>query len=231
MKRITLILAAAILVAFTSCTQRPTKLQNQQDTLSWALGRSIAEGLVQQSSPSLNKEIILEAVKATLDGKPQPLSDSIYMQAKILVRNQLMMEQQTAAMQQGRKASAEEEQAFANFEQKHPNAKRHESGFYYEVVKDGHGPQANYGDLVKFDYKGYNLITNQLVDITYGQREPIVHVVGQPMFPGLIYGIQLMNAGSIYRFYFPSKLFPGGSSSLPDGTPAIYEVELHEILK
>lgn len=231
MKRTTIIIAAAALMAFASCTEPQPKLQNQQDTLSWALGRSIAEGLIQQESPTFNQEVVIEAVKATLAGKEQPLDDSTYMAARIFAQNQMMMDRQVAARQQGEQASQAEQEAFANFEQKHPQAKRHESGFYYEVVKAGTGPNAKGGDLVKFDYKGYNMLTNELADITYGQREPIVHVIGHPMFPGLIYAMQLMNKGSIYRFYFPSRLYPGGSTKIPNGTPAIYEVELHEIIK
>lgn len=229
MKKITLILAAAALIACSSCTQSTPKLQNQQDTLSWALGRSIAEGLIQENSSSFNKEMIIEAVKATLDGCEQPFGDSIYRQACIFAQNQMMMDRQIATQQQNKQSSKAEQDVFANFEKEHPDAKRHEAGFYYEVIKTGSGKTAKVGDMVVFDYKGYNMLTGELADITYGQHDPISHVVGQPMFPGLIYGLQLMNTGAIYRFYFPSRLYPGGSSKLPDGTPVIYEVELHGI--
>ena len=51
------------------------------------------------------------------------------------------------------------------------------------------------------------------------------------MFPGLIEAFQLMNAGSIYRFYFPYQVAFGaqGSGNIPGYTPLIYEVEVHEL--
>ena len=66
----------------------------------------------------------------------------------------------------------------------------------------------------------------------YSGGEPIIHVVGNPMFPGLLEGMQLMNAGSLYRFYFPNQLAFGanGSEDIPPYTAVIYEVELHEIM-
>ena len=53
------------------------------------------------------------------------------------------------------------------------------------------------------------------------------------MFPGLIEAFQIMNSGSIYRFYFPYQLAfgPQGSGSIPGYTPMIYEIELHSIAK
>ena len=68
-------------------------------------------------------------------------------------------------------------------------------------------------------------------DQTYGKRDPINHVIGEPMFKGLIEGMMLMNEGSIYRFYFPYQLAFGqqGSGDIPGYTPFIYEVELHSV--
>ena len=75
------------------------------------------------------------------------------------------------------------------------------------------------------------MLTGEPYDQTYGKRDPIVHVVGEPMFPGLIEAFQLMNAGSIYRFYFPYQVAFGaqGSGNIPGYTPLIYEVEVHEL--
>ena len=91
-------------------------------------------------------------------------------------------------------------------------------------------PNAIYGQRIEFDYKSYLMLTGEPYDQTYGKRPPILHVVGEPMFPGLIHAFQLMNAGSIYRFYFPYQLAfgPTGASGIPGYTPFIYEIELHK---
>ena len=98
-------------------------------------------------------------------------------------------------------------------------------------MKAGKGRNAREGDRVSFDYRSFLMFTGEPYDQTYGKREPILHVVGKPMFQGLIEGMQVMNAGSIYRFYFPYQLAFGsqGSGNIAGYTPFIYEVELHEI--
>lgn len=231
MKKIYLIAAAAAMLSLSACHHSTPKLENLQDTLSWAMGKSLAEGLVLSNEDQFDVDVVLAAVEATLKGKQQPLDDETYNQAVRYLQGQLIMQSQNKAFKQDANAQKAEQEAFANFEQKHPNAIKHESGFYYEVVKEGTGRKAKFADVVNFDYRGYNMLTNQIADQTYGQREPIQHVVGKPMFPGLIEGFQLMNAGAIYRFYFPSKLYiPGGTESIPANTPVIYEVELHKII-
>ena len=113
-----------------------------------------------------------------------------------------------------------------------PNIKKHETGFYYEVLKEGKGRKAKYGDNVSFDYRSFLMLTGEPYDQTYDVREPIAHVIGKPMFQGLIDGMQLMNEGSIYRFYFPYQLAFGekGADGIPGFTPFIYEVELHNFI-
>ena len=82
-----------------------------------------------------------------------------------------------------------------------------------------------------FDYRSYTLLDGEPYDQTYGRRRSIAHVVGKPMFQGLLEGLQLMNAGSLYRFYFPYQLAfgPQGSGDIPGYTPFIYEVEVHKV--
>jgi FKBP-type peptidyl-prolyl cis-trans isomerase FkpA/FKBP-type peptidyl-prolyl cis-trans isomerase FklB len=148
----------------------------------------------------------------------------------------LILTQQTETLrrenQQQAQIDQQQEDFFAQLTKEHPGVKKHESGFYYEQVKAGKGRNAKLGDRVSFDYRSFLMFTGQPYDQTYGKRDPILHVVGRPMFQGLIDGIQLMNAGSIYRFYFPYQLAfgPQGSGDIPGFTPFIYEVEVHEIL-
>ena len=111
---------------------------------------------------------------------------------------------------------------------KNPNIHKAPEGYYYEVLQEGRGPKAKEGLRVRFDFKGTEMQSGNLIEQTYGVREPVIHVLGHPMFEGLIYGLQLMNAGSKYRFYFPYQLV-SGANGIPPHTPVIYEVELHEI--
>ena len=220
----------------TSCnnnrnTEAP-QLSSRNDTLSWAMGENIGMTLKEFGNVlELDNELVQKAIRHTLNGGAQPLDEAAFREAMSVI----LYEQQAEMMQRDNQNEAQinrqQEAYFAQLVSEHPNVKKHESGFYYEVVKAGKGRTARFGDRVKFDYRSFLLFTGEPYDQTYGKRKPIVHVVGKPMFQGLIDGMQLMQAGSSYRFYFPYQLAfgPQGSGDIPGFTPFIYEVEMHEV--
>ena len=205
-------------------------LQNEQDTLSWAMGRSLAE-TAQADFFKFNQDIVRQAFESTLQNKAQALDDTTY-QAACQYIAFIAQNYQRESMQKAlSNVQQKEEDYFARLEEENSNVHKAPEGFYYEVVRAGKGPNAKRGQRLKFDFKGYHMLTGELFEQTYGQRDPIIHVLGNPMFPGLQSAMTLMNAGSIYRFYFPQKLAFGasGSEGVPPYTPVLYEVELHEI--
>lgn len=222
---------AAMVLASCAGGVGSTELRTRQDTLSWALGENIALSMKEMGVLELKRDVVEQAIAHTLDGKEQPLSDSAFREAIDLIS--VMLQSDLMGKQNEREAEVERQQAsyFAQLEAGHPEVKKHEMGFYYEVLKEGRGPRAKYGEVVTFDYRSYEMLSGEPYDQTYGKRNPIVHVVGKPMFAGLLEGFQLMNAGSVYRFYFPYQTAFGkqGSGEIPGYTPFIYEVELHEI--
>ncbi len=243
MKRTILLGLAVVVLLATGCTntnngntgnsKAEPKLENGIDTLSWIMGEnfglSIAEGL----PFTLNEEVLLQAIQHTIHGKPQPISDTVYEEGIALIM------QATIAMRQKQmgdikaQTDSAQEAYFAKLEKENPNVKKHPSGFYYEVLQEGHGTKAKLAQRIRFDYRSYLMLTGEAFDQTYGKRESIVHVVGNPMFPGFIEGFQLMNAGSKFRFYFPYQMLAGEktSGSIQAFTPMIYEIELHELFK
>ena len=226
MKRLFIIIAVGL--TFASCNNsRTPQLKDAEDSVSWILGRNTAESIVRGPFGKIDKEIFIQAIRATFDSMPQPISDTVY-NATIAM---LMQMAQSNATQKSNDIDSKQEKFFANLVATNPKIKRHPSGFYYEQIKAGTGPNAYYAAHIYFDYRGYYMFNGKLFDQTYGQREPISHVVGKPMFPGLIEAFQLMNKGSIYRFYFPYQLAFGasGSDDIPPYTPLIYELELHSI--
>ena len=214
-------------------TPKEPKLEDVRDTLSWVMGENIGLSIADGLPFELNREVFMQAIEHTIDGKPQPIDDSIYdeaihiiMQATIALKQQKMgdIRTQTDSAQQA---------YFARLEKENPNVKKHKAGFYYEVLKPGNGPNAKLAQRIRFDYRSYLMFTGEAYDQTYGHRDPIIHVVGSPMFPGLVEGFQLMNAGSKFRFYFPYQMLSGEKTSgtVQAFTPMIYEIELHELYK
>lgn len=232
-KPMILVAACATLMFAASCGNGDNvKLEDRVDTMSWAMGENVGKTLLQGQVVELDYDVFMDAVRHTLDGKKQPLSEDAYNQTIQYIMMQAQAQQMKQAKEQRKDVASAQNEYFQKLEATNPKVKKHPSGFYYEVLREGRGPKAQYAHSVSFDYRSYLMLSGEPYDQTYGKREPIVHVIGNPMFQGLIDGLQLMNAGSVYRFYFPYQLAFGeaGSGDIPGFTPFIYEVELHEIL-
>ena len=245
MKRQTsfLLALAAVSMMITACAQNSTDfkasalsagkpvLATQTDTLSWAYGQNIADALQKGYFAELDAELVLRSAAYALAGGEQPLSEK---ETKMALDYVMFMYSRTARQEsESQQAAADRQQQiyFDTLLRNHPEIQSHPSGFYYLPLQEGKGRKAQYGLRVSFDYRSFFLMTGQPYDQTYGKRDPIVHVIGTPMFPGLIEAFQLMSAGSRYRFYFPYQVCFGarGSDGIPPFTPMIYEIELHEI--
>lgn len=235
-KRLSLAIAAlAIVAAASSCknndktvvvnTEPPYELSSVEDSLSWALGFTLANTIA-STGFSPNREVLFQAICATLDSKPQPMDQETTMRQ--LMNIQLMQHKRQSDMAQD--VQAREAEYFKQLLQDNPQIKTSDKGFYYEVLKEGTGRKGEPGLIAVFDFKGC-FANGQIFDQTYGNRDAVTHVIGEPMMPGLIDGMCLMNAGSTYRFYFPSDRAFGqkGNESVPPNTIVIYEVEMHEI--
>lgn len=224
---ITLIIALTTLLA--SCSTKPEKtvLHNQRDTLSWVMGISLAQ-TAQSGFYQFDKEVIVQAFENTLAGGKQPISDETYQEAREYINFLVEKYQHDQAQSASQRGDSLQQQAFARLTAENPNIKRADKGYYYEVLREGKGPKAKVGLRIKFDFKGSDMLTGNVIEQTYGVRESVVHVLDYPMFEGLLDGMQMMNAGSRYRFYFPYQLVRN-ANGIPPYTPVIYEVELHEI--
>lgn len=217
----------AILLA--SCGNNPETavLRNEKDTLSWAMGMSLAQ-TTQSGFYQFDPAVIQQAFENTLRGGKQPLNDETYEAARQYISFLADKYQRDQAKASGSRADSLQQQQFARLTAQNPNLVQAPKGYYYEVLRQGKGPKAKIGQRIRFDFKGTDMLTGNLIEQTYGVRESITHVLDRPMFEGLLDGFQLMNAGSLYRFYFPYQLV-AGANGIPPYTPVIYEVELHEI--
>lgn len=114
------------------------------------------------------------------------------------------------------------------------NVKATDSGLLYEVVKQGKGPKpASATDTVVVHYTG-TLVDGTKFDSSVDRGQPATFALNQ-VIKGWTEGVQLMNAGSKYRFYIPPELAYGsdarpGSPIGPNST-LIFDVELIEVKK
>lgn len=116
------------------------------------------------------------------------------------------------------------------------NAKREgiittKSGLQYEVVKEGDGERPSATDTVKCHYEGC-LIDGKIFDSSYNRNTPSTFTLDE-VIPGWTEGLQLMKAGSIYRFYIPYDLAYGSQkvSIIKPYSTLIFYIELLEVKK
>jgi len=106
-----------------------------------------------------------------------------------------------------------------------------ESGLQFAVIERGDGPRPVAADTVLVHYEG-TLVDGTIFDSSHirGFPEPIP--LGM-VIPGWVEGIQLMNVGSVYRFYIPSGLAYGPlgvGQVIPPFATLVFTIELIEIL-
>lgn len=230
MKKILLPLIAVMLFAgMVSCGKKAENivLSSKTDTLSWAMGMSLAQ-TANSGFCDFDQALVRKAFESMLRGEKQPLDDASYQNASqylALLATMKSREQADADLKQAQIADAE---LFDRLEKEHPGIKKTPSGLCYEVLREGHGPRAKAGLRIQFDFKGSYMSDGAIIEQTYGNREPVMHVLSNSIFAGLYEGLQLMNAGSQYRFYIPSTLVQNANGVEPNRA-VVYEVELHEV--
>ena len=235
------LLAAAVLCIIgitTSCTpkdkitvdtSKAPELRTQADSLSWALGFSIAQNIA-NTGIETNQEVILQAIFTTLNQKQQPLTQQQTYQLLNELDRLAFIAQTKNHESQMKETQAREEAYFADLLSKNPNVKKSDKGYYYEVLQEGKGRKGDIGLVALFDYKG-SYTNGQVFDQTYGNNDTVRHLIDESIMPGLLDGLCNMRAGSTYRFYFPSELAFGakGTDGIPPYSTVIYEIALYAV--
>jgi len=112
-----------------------------------------------------------------------------------------------------------------------PGVQQTESGLQFVVLEQGDGPIPSAYDVVLVNYQGM-LTDGSIFDSSYLRGAPEV-IPLQMVIPGWSEGIQLMNVGSRFRFYIPSRLAYGARGAgqiIPPFATLIFTIELLEIV-
>jgi len=113
-----------------------------------------------------------------------------------------------------------------------PGITQTESGLQYIVIERGDGPRPTAAETVLVHYEG-TLIDGTIFDSSHIRGFPEI-IPLEMVIPGWIEGIQLMNVGSIYRFYVPSSLAYGAQGVghvIPPFATLIFTIELLDIVE
>ncbi|MGM9477828.1 FKBP-type peptidyl-prolyl cis-trans isomerase [Pedobacter sp. GSP4] len=214
-------------------TFKAIALQSSLDSTSYAFGTSIGAGLKTTGLSTLNYEVLLKGLKDAFTGGKAILDQQ---QAQQCINEALA---KASAIKNKAEIEAnkikyapimKEGQEFLEQNKKRAGVQTTASGLQYEVLTAGTGVKPLATDSVLVHYKG-TLLNGKQFDSSYDRGEPISFPLNR-VIPGWTEGVQLMPAGSKYKFFIPYNLAygeRGAGQDIPPYSTLIFEVELLKV--
>lgn len=202
----------------------PVVLKNTQDSLSYAIGLSLANFYKQQNITDVNTALVMRAITDVSKGGKLPMDEQ---QANACIVN--YMQKEKAAKASVAKKQGEE---FLAANKTKPGVVTTPSGLQYLVLKAGTGPKPALTDMVRVHYHG-TLIDGRVFDSSVERGQPIELAVNG-VIPGWTEALQMMPVGSKWKLFIPSNLAYGDQQAGPmiaPGSTLIFDVELLDIVK
>jgi FKBP-type peptidyl-prolyl cis-trans isomerase FklB len=193
------------------------------NAVSYCIGLSVADSLMQQELGGINPTVMAEAITAVFNGEMSKYSPE---EANGII--QAYLQEVTASKFEVYKAEGE---AFLAENAKKEGVHATESGLQYEIIEAGNGAKPVSTDTVKVHYHG-TLIDGTVFDSSVTRGMPATFGVHQ-VIKGWTEALQLMPVGSKYRLYIPQDLaygaqpHPGGA--IKPFMALIFDVELISI--
>ena len=203
------------------------------DKVSYALGMSIGQNLVNSGIKSLEIDDFVRGVKSFLDGTVPEISaeEGNEVLGKFFAKISKEREKiEKELLAEAKKAS----ELYLQSNAKQDGVEVTKSGLQYRVITAAASenrvtPTAH--SRVKCHYEG-GLITGDVFDSSYVRKEPVVFSLEQ-VIPGWTEGLQLMGVGDKYEFTISPELGYGERGvpgHIPGNSVLIFTVELLEIL-
>ena len=171
---------------------------------------------------AINYDLMMQGMKDAFNEKPFALTT----QASQSAINNLFV---TLSKKKFGPAIAEGT-AFLENNKKQPGVQVTASGLQYQVITKGTGAMPKATDSVLVHYKG-TLLNGKQFDSSYDRNEPISFPLSN-VIPGWTEGVQLMPAGSKYKFFIPYNLAygeRGAGQDIPPYSTLIFEIELLKV--
>jgi FKBP-type peptidyl-prolyl cis-trans isomerase FklB len=206
----------------TATSTATVTLKTENDSISYAIGVSLANFYKQQNISNINTAILVHAVKDVENNKPV-LSEQ---QCQSTLMAYVQKQQSEKAL--GNKKVGQD---FLAANAKKPGVVTLPSGLEYQVIKEGTGPKPRLTDMVRVHYHG-TLIDGKVFDSSVDRGQPIeLNVNG--VIPGWTEALQLMPVGSKWKLFIPSDLAYGDRQAgqlIAPGSTLIFDVELLDIV-
>jgi FKBP-type peptidyl-prolyl cis-trans isomerase FklB len=205
-------------------TAAPMALKTTQDSLSYAIGISVANFYKQQNITNINTALVMRAISDVNKSSKPLLSEE---QCNATIVN--YMQKAKAQKASGNKKLGLD---FLAANKNKPGVVTLPSGLQYTIMQAGTGPKPALTDMVRVHYHG-TLIDGRVFDSSVEKGQPIELSVNG-VIPGWTEALQLMPVGSKWKLFIPSNLAYGDQAAGPmigPGSTLIFEVELLDIVK
>jgi FKBP-type peptidyl-prolyl cis-trans isomerase FklB len=202
----------------------PVVLKTTQDSLSYAIGLSVANFYKQQNITNINTALVTRAINDVNKKAKLALDDQ---QAQACIVNYMQKSQSEKAS--GNKKLGQD---FLAANMKKPGVATTPSGLQYQILKEGTGPKPALTDMVRVHYHG-TLIDGRVFDSSVDRGQPIELTVNG-VIPGWTEALQLMPVGSKWKLFVPANLAYGDRQAgqmIAPGSTLIFDVELLDIVK
>jgi FKBP-type peptidyl-prolyl cis-trans isomerase FklB len=199
-------------------------LRTEQDSLSYAIGISVARFYKQENITNINTSLLTRAIN-DVNHNAKPLLDE--QQANTCLVN--FVQKAKAEKASGNKKLGQD---FLAANKNKPGVVTLPSGLQYQIIKQGTGPKPAITDQVRVHYHG-TLIDGRVFDSSIERGQPIELAVNG-VIPGWTEALQLMPVGSKWKLFIPSNLAYGDQQAGPmiaPGSTLIFDVELLDIVK
>ncbi|MCF6347516.1 MAG: FKBP-type peptidyl-prolyl cis-trans isomerase [Flavobacteriaceae bacterium] len=236
-----LVVLITIAMVFSCNSQGTTKksLDNDIDTVSYALGLDMAHKL-KANFAEINEDLFIQGFDNGIDStniliekdKIAGILRAFFQKKQLETREK----QQKEALEKAEKEFAVDKEAGIKFLEENKSKKSVQvtkSGLQYIVMKEGSGDKPQATSKVKVHYHGTN-IDGTVFDSSVDKGKPAEFFVNG-VIKGWTEGLQLMNTGSKYKFFVPQDLaygaFPQQGGPIKPFATLIFEVELLEVVK
>jgi len=230
MPRVPLVLALSLALAACppekpSASTRVTKLETEQQRVSYMVGLDVARNL-EPIKDELDLAIVDQAIRDALANK-QPLLDKAAVDATRATFTAHLREKREAEQKALATKNQREGEVFLATNAKQPNVQTTASGLQYQVLNTGAGPKPGADATVRVNYIG-KLLDGREFENTYAIDHPAEFPLAQIM-PGWREGLTLMPVGSKYRLWIPATLAyaeRGVPGTIGPNATLVFDVEL-----
>jgi len=216
--------AAASKPAAAKTAASTVVLKTAEDSLSYAIGVSVANFYKQMNITKINSSLVTRAIN-DVNIKGKALMDD---QQCNMVMSSYIQKVKSEKASGNKKIGLD----FLAANKNKPGVVALPSGLQYTIIKEGTGSKPALTDMVRVHYHG-TLIDGKVFDSSIERGQPIELAVNG-VIPGWTEALQLMPVGSKWKLFIPSNLAYGDQQAGPmiaPGSTLIFDVELLDIVK